>query len=278
MLEPEAQWLESTIRRIGPERLTPLLNIGSGTEDFRNRRQPRAGRVLESLRRSGVMVINADLQPGPGVDVAGDLMDPRFIASLKQLSVRSVLCTNVLEHVADPLVLAASLSDLVPPGGYLILTVPHRYPYHADPIDNGYRPTPTEIVDVFKPLVPEDLAEIYCGTFLDGLRRDSRAAPLWLLRVLLPIYRPRGWLTAAAKLPFLFRTYSVSCVVLRKVGDSQDIRAPRGMDNDTAELAAKGVLRRPPGARGSARLGPLFRSAKAELAGFPRPYFQSDLT
>jgi hypothetical protein len=221
MLEQEAQWLESTIRRIGATRLSPVLNVGSGTQDFRNRRQPRAGRVVELLRRSGAIVINADRQEEPGVDLVGDLMDRQFMTSLKRFGIRSVLCTNVLEHVADPRGLLKSLSDVVPPGGYVILTVPRSYPYHADPIDNGYRPSPAEIVGVFDELIVEDSTEVDCGTFGDGLRRDRRAALLWLVRVLVPMYRPRGWLTAAAKVPFLFRRYTVSCVVLRKSAGSQ---------------------------------------------------------
>lgn len=117
-----------------------------------------------------------------------------------------MFCTNVLEHVADPKAVAATLVNLVPQGGYLILTVPYRYPYHADPIDNRFRPAPEDIVRMFDQLEVEAAAEVHCGTFADGLRRDPRGALFWLLRLLVPVYRLRGWLTAAAKIRWLFRS------------------------------------------------------------------------
>jgi SAM-dependent methyltransferase len=98
------------------------------------------------LTRSGCRVIHLDMKKADGVDVSGDLTDPAFVEKLASLRVRSVLCSNVLEHVTDPARLARRLEELLPAGGYLIVTVPHEFPYHADPIDTLFRP-PLEWTD-----------------------------------------------------------------------------------------------------------------------------------
>jgi SAM-dependent methyltransferase len=56
-----------------------------------------------------------------------------------------VLCTNLLEHVLDRAATLENTKRVVRPGGLLLLTVPLRYPLHADPIDTGYRPRAREL-------------------------------------------------------------------------------------------------------------------------------------
>jgi hypothetical protein len=63
-----------------------------------------------------------------------------------------VLCTSVLEHVADVQAAAATLRRLTTAGGYLLITVPRTYPPHRSPIDNGYRPSNREIETLFRGL------------------------------------------------------------------------------------------------------------------------------
>jgi SAM-dependent methyltransferase len=68
------------------------------------------------------------------------------IASLDALpladgSFDAVLCTQVLEHVADPAVVLAELHRVLRPGGWLWLTVPLTWPLHEEPFD-FFRYTP----------------------------------------------------------------------------------------------------------------------------------------
>lgn len=51
-----------------------------------------------------------------------------------------VLCTEVLEHVADWGGAFKNLADLLRPGGQLLVTCPHFYPLHEEPEDY-WRPT-----------------------------------------------------------------------------------------------------------------------------------------
>jgi len=39
----------------------------------------------------------------------------------------------------------------LPADGYLVVSVPHSYPFHADPIDTLFRPAPDEVVTMFLP-------------------------------------------------------------------------------------------------------------------------------
>ena len=52
-----------------------------------------------------------------------------------------MLCTEVLEHVADWAAAFANLSRLTAPGGKVLVTCPHFYPLHEEPYD-FWRPTP----------------------------------------------------------------------------------------------------------------------------------------
>ena len=55
-----------------------------------------------------------------------------------------VLCTEVLEHVADWHAAFDNFAKLTAPGGKVLLTCPHIYPLHEEPFD-FWRPTPHAI-------------------------------------------------------------------------------------------------------------------------------------
>jgi SAM-dependent methyltransferase len=52
-----------------------------------------------------------------------------------------LVCTEVLEHVADWPTAFRNLARLMKPGGRLLITCPHFYPLHEEPYDY-WRPTP----------------------------------------------------------------------------------------------------------------------------------------
>ena len=231
MLTKEATWLREELARLSGESLDPLLSIGSGTTDAREVLQPWiAGLVLEPLERRGVRVIHHEYAEGPGVDVAGDLGDPAVAAHLRGLGARSVLCCNVLEHLADRSPVTALLESLVAPGGHLIVTVPRRFPFHPDPIDTMYRPSVAELASEFPRLQLERGEEIQCGTLLSYLRSSGslrRSLKNGVRVALARLRRDQGADPAtpvgdsgptaggASALPYLFRSTAVTCAVLR---------------------------------------------------------------
>ncbi|MGZ4335746.1 MAG: class I SAM-dependent methyltransferase [Gaiellaceae bacterium] len=167
MLRAEAAWLADRLEELPAEALSPLLSIGSGDARLRTTLQPWIeGRVYAPLARRQVRVLHHDLEPTAGVDVAGDLTDPEFLGSLDELNVRSVICCNVLEHVPDPAPVASAIERTVAPGGYLLVTVPSRYPYHPGPIDTLFRPTVEELRLLFPTLTVMGAAEIRCESLI----------------------------------------------------------------------------------------------------------------
>lgn len=150
MFKAEARWLRSALDSFPPGRLSPLLNLGSGSAARREVIQPWIeGEVFCPLRSRGVEVLHIDMRELPGVDVRADLTDMADVRQLLPLRPRALLCANLLEHVLDPERLARNCLNLLAEGGLLFVTVPFSYPYHRDPIDTLYRPDPAELAELF---------------------------------------------------------------------------------------------------------------------------------
>jgi hypothetical protein len=192
VLRAEAAWLARRLAEVPTERLSPLLSVGSGHAELRATQPWLEERIYAPLEQRGVRVLHHELEAAPGVDVAGDLTDASFLASLRALEPRSLMCCNVLEHVPNRDELAGAIESLVPPGGYLFVTVPRRYPYHPGPIDTMYRPTVDELRSLFGRLELVAGSEIRCESLLSyflssptkgtSLKRGARTrAPLRML-------------------------------------------------------------------------------------------------
>ncbi len=227
----EARWIAQRLAEFPREQISPLLNLGSSTREFREIRQPHIEKLIFApMRAAGVEVIHTDLKPEAGVDVAGDLMDASVQAQLRVHRPRAALTSNLLEHVTAPTELARAIGSLVEPGGILLVTVPRSYPYHADPIDTGFRPTPEELVALFpgfKMLRGEVVADSTYGGELfghgiAGLRKG--------LRGLVAALRRRGEVARAYRdrLRWMFRPFTTTCAVLqRNEGDTVPVSPGR---------------------------------------------------
>jgi SAM-dependent methyltransferase len=170
MLRAEAAWLAARLEEIDAGDLSPLLSIGSGDAELRERLQPWIDRVVyEPLARRGVEVMHHDLERAPGVGLAGDLTDPRFLERLGELGVRSIMCCNVLEHVPDPEPVATAIERALAPRSFALVSVPRRYPYHPGPIDTMFRPSAGELRGLFPALTEVSSAEIPCESLVGYL-------------------------------------------------------------------------------------------------------------
>lgn len=221
MRPAEARWIAAQLAALPRAQISPLVNIGSSTREFREVRQPHIEALLFApLRERGARVLHTDLKPEPGVDIAGDLGDPAVQAALRAHRPRAALTSNLLEHVTRPAELARAIGALVPPGGIVVATVPRSYPYHADPIDTGFRPTPAELAALFPGfalLRGEVVADsTYAGElFGDGLTGLGKG-----VRSLAAAVRRRGEIGRAYRdrLRWLFRPFTTTCVVLERNG------------------------------------------------------------
>ena len=129
----------------------------------------------------------------------------------------TVLCCNVLEHVPDVRTFGGRLGQIVAPGGRLVVTVPHRYPHHNDPIDTMFRPSPEELSALFPDLKPEAATVLRTGTYRSEFAR--RPVTLFfrhLFRLPVPFFGFAKWKRSVGKLQYLVRPFEVTCAVLRR--------------------------------------------------------------
>lgn len=218
----EAAYLAALLKTYPAAELSPCLNIGSSTREFREVMKPHIARdFIHPLEQHGIRFIHADMKPGDGIDLCGDLFDPTLQAQLRAQGVRSLLLNNVLEHVRDRPSLAGLCLALVPTGGLLVVSVPYSYPYHADPIDTLYRPSPEQIAALFPGTVLLQSGIIEAGNASTDLFPEGSNKPVKALRyaarLLTPFHKPAAWLNLAHRLFWLTRPYKVSVALLRKV-------------------------------------------------------------
>ncbi|MFM9864041.1 MAG: hypothetical protein ACKVRO_10570 [Micropepsaceae bacterium] len=217
MLKAETDWIVSRLAGIDAAALSPMLNVGSSTLEFRTKTQPWIeDGLIKPLEARGIKIVHSDLKTGPGVDIAADLTTADGFKTLAAVGARSIMVCNVLEHVLDPRAFANRCLDLVQPNGFAVVTVPHSYPFHRDPIDTMYRPTPEEAASLF------DKTEIVARDIVDaGSYRDQVAARPWIisrqiLRAPFPFLGWTKWKRSMAKLYWLVYPYQMTCVLLRK--------------------------------------------------------------
>ena len=150
MMRREAHWLGERLKAFSNDEISPMLSVGSSlTRTFRRALivDPKRS-VRRSLSAASLFCITRSRHRKAWMWRATSANRLCF-DRLLELEVRTVLCLNVFEHVTDRTALADSLVASLPPGGLLVVTVPKRYPYHADPIDTLFRPTSTELAALF---------------------------------------------------------------------------------------------------------------------------------
>jgi SAM-dependent methyltransferase len=192
MFLEEAKWLKEMFARLPVDGGATVLDIGSSTEYFRCVEQPYIDYlVFRPLREQGARPVHIDVKEAEGVDLVCDLTVPETGALLDDIPRgQIVLCSNLLEHVVDRELVVSRLRDLTAPGGLLVVTVPHVYPYHPDPIDTLFRPTDTEleallgadldvqesaILEVENPRRPEEPSRAIWNVLPYGLYRWQRS-------------------------------------------------------------------------------------------------------
>lgn len=158
-----------------------------------------------------------DIKSAPGVDLVGDLVDPAFVEKIASTKFRSAMITNFFEHVVHRQQICDVVMEILPRGGYLFLSGPHKYPYHADPIDTMFRPTIEEMHGHFPGTRIIDGAIISSGNWR---RWDvaERGRPLGrtIIRLLIPFYRPKKWWELARQAPYIIKDISAFVLILRK--------------------------------------------------------------
>jgi hypothetical protein len=221
MFEAEAIRLREILLAQGE--ISPLLNLGSSTRAFREEAKPHVDRELFApLRAAGVEIVHSDLKQADGVDLAGDIMDPAVRAALKGRGFRALLVANMLEHVADRAAVTAACEEIVGPGGLILATVPSSFPYHADPIDTGYRPRPEALAAAFRGCEAVLVEEVRGRTYKAEIA--ARGSSIWqeLARTagfgLIGFARPKSFRAQLSRWRWYRRPYAVALALVRVRG------------------------------------------------------------
>lgn len=216
MFAREAAWVAGALLEHDAREISPMLNIGASTLQFRKVDRPWIHRdLIAPLEAHGVAITHLDLKAAEGVDIAADITTDEGFARAKAVGAKALMLCNILEHLLDPAALTHKAMALVEPGGLVVVTVPHSYPYHRDPIDTLFRPTPDEVAALFPGATIVKSEILPCGSY-----RDNVAARPWILlrpvlRFPFPFLGWTKWKRSMGKLYWLFNPYLITCVVLR---------------------------------------------------------------
>jgi ubiquinone/menaquinone biosynthesis C-methylase UbiE len=125
------KWIEDTLKKI-PEGLT-ILDAGAGESQFKKFCDHLKYIAQDFGEYSGDGEIG--LQTGTWDNSKLDIVSDILSIPLPDHSVDAIMCTEVLEHIPDPIGAIKEFSRLVKPGGYLLITAPfasltHFAPYH----------------------------------------------------------------------------------------------------------------------------------------------------
>jgi SAM-dependent methyltransferase len=214
----EAAWIGERLAKLNA---ATVLELGSSTRLFRTKTQPHIDLLIHApLRAKGIRIIHSDLKPDVDIAIVGDIYSDDVQSKLREVDAEAVICCNMFEHVVDRARLASICDEILRPGGHLIVSVPFSYPYHSDPIDTYFRPTPKEIASMFPTYTLIDSAIVRSTTFGQDLAADptflAKAVVLrsyWLCKLWLP---RSAYANLNHRLLWLFRSYRISCVVLRR--------------------------------------------------------------
>lgn len=118
--------LRKEIQRMAADASGLVLDVGCGTAPYRqlfDRTCYYVGIEVASRSRFGSAKLGANI-----------FYDGQSLP-LRDACVDNVLCSQVLEHVFDPLTFLAELHRVLRPGGRLMLTVPFVWDEHEQPYD-----------------------------------------------------------------------------------------------------------------------------------------------
>lgn len=189
MFREEAIWIESALSKIKPSANNTAANLGSSTSEFRQKIQPHIHQhLILPLLKNGWKVLNVDMKKEDGVDVVGDLTSPSFGNQYKDQFALTI-CTNMLEHVENIPLVIKNLIEVTQSCGHILITVPYKYKIHHDPIDNGFRPTPQQIVHLFNDVAENVVSShIIVVTDKDQYKIRKSRFPVWGYRERIAFY------------------------------------------------------------------------------------------
>lgn len=145
MFVDESLWIRKKLSAAHLPEGTEVINIGSSDENFLRTQPYISENVMAPLKDRGCRITDLDIRVTGPDGYSADISEKGLTGRVaKRFGL--VLCTSLLEHVADRESALDNIAALPGAGGYLLLTVPRKYPFHPDPLDTMYRPSPEELI------------------------------------------------------------------------------------------------------------------------------------
>jgi hypothetical protein len=221
MRPEEAKWVGKILSNFQPRDISPVIELGATSRDFREKAKPHIARNIHfPLEDRGIKVVTTDLFPNEGVDIAGDIFREDIQEKLVDVGAKCILVCNIFEHVTDAPAFASTCDKLIEPGALAIVTVPYSYPYHLDPIDTRLRPSPAQIAAFFPGYDVLDSQIVTSTTYAEDLKASGTSMLPQVAKDVVKSAFLRGGLQRTLarlhRMAWLFRPYTVSCVAMRK--------------------------------------------------------------
>ncbi len=192
-----------------------IINLGSGNVEQLKKTKPWVSKnVFDIFKKQKAKILHVDAEGFPGVDIVQDLSELNSLSFCDKLKGSKLfILANVLEHIpkkAHAEFLKKIYGKMKSKDG-LMITVPYDYPYHADPIDTLYRPTPEDLHKLL-PLTWLEGEIVSAGSYRDEFRHMNTLKrirkllkPLWIFQ------KPSKWLENH-RLFYLFKNYRITIV------------------------------------------------------------------
>jgi hypothetical protein len=150
LLVKEAQKINGYIETFLGGKKGIVINIGSSTSEFVDISQPYIRNLVLNPLSLNFKILNIDIKSQEGVDLVADFTEQNGQEQIKKLEGNLYLISNLLEHIPDYMIGIESIKSMLKSGDLLILSGPKSFPYHADPIDNMFRPSIKELRQYFE--------------------------------------------------------------------------------------------------------------------------------
>jgi len=213
MRKEEAKVIGEIIRDIN---LATLVNLGSGDVSLLSKKKPWVDEyIFIPVRNRGVAIVHSDFKLFEGVDLVVDLTISEQLKIFEEIPGKRVfLLANVLEHVPNSLrsCFVENIEKLLQPNDELIVSVPFKYPYHADPIDSMFRPSPGDLGRLFNLDVVRSEVVISSTYYNELKTMPLLKACRKLLKPVWPFQKAKKIRESISRLTFLFKPYKVSVV------------------------------------------------------------------
>lgn len=193
-----------------------MLHIGSSTLSYRTIIKPHIHNILERcLFDASIEIVNHDIKMDDGIDLSFDLLDlDKYLEDLVGYDI--VLVANLLEHIPFHQInsIVLNMRKIGHKETLYIFSCPCDFPYHEDPIDNGFRPNQCELNVLLHKSGYQILEceNIKTGTAVSDLKLSSKLSRSlrWIASALL--LKKAG----LQRMPYYFKQYTQTIAVAKR--------------------------------------------------------------